>query len=591
MNRLIPAALGATLLLSSTVHAEALEEEAASAFSAASWYERDVARGVTARSHQFDDLFGGPRAVHVIEINPREPGIAFSFPYLTGRSRETVTGFAGTVTNAAAGINGNFAYSGGSAQYLRVDGTLVSETLNPETADEGGVVITGDGLLRTIVRPTDGWASLPDPNIMATNIPVVTNGKRYPRMPGIPFYTADLHPRTAIGVRDDDTVVMVVVDGRAMHSRGVTYFQLAAIMIALDCEFAVGLDGGGSSAVWDAGLPGPGVANIPSDGAQRPVTNAIFASAEPLDGPVPEFDARLAPAGYHASPTRPFLVTITSGDTAEVTLPFVNTGSETWTTENVFVATSEPFDESTTLHAADDWLTPSRPDGLASGTVAAGETGSFTFTLQAPAVTSPETHVQSFTLAESGTNTPFGPHQVRIYATILPPPDSARIVVESRQPNGELTQPPEYVEYGSPRGFLNTIAKSTADDPPVLGAGARFSTSPGSTATFRPQIETTGNYDVYVTIGGGTNNNANAAYSIATSEGTITGSVHLTHEDESLVNGWKLLESDIPLEAGTAAAITFTNVDGDNATGARFVTDAVLFQLVEEVPLSGEAQD
>lgn len=58
------------------------------------------------------------------------------------------------------------------------------------------------------------------------------------------------HPRTAAGIRDDGTLLLVVVDGRQPVSRGVDLEQLAALMADLGAEKALNLDGGGSSSLY-----------------------------------------------------------------------------------------------------------------------------------------------------------------------------------------------------------------------------------------------------------------------------------------------------------------------------------------------------
>jgi large repetitive protein len=79
------------------------------------------------------------------------------------------------------------------------------------------------------------------------------------------------HPRTGIGT-DGQHGVVVVVDGRAPgRSVGMTIPELGGVMLALGCTEALNLDGGGSSAVWARGE----VLNRPSDGAERPVGNAL----------------------------------------------------------------------------------------------------------------------------------------------------------------------------------------------------------------------------------------------------------------------------------------------------------------------------
>lgn len=86
------------------------------------------------------------------------------------------------------------------------------------------------------------------------------------------YTTKGRDPRTALGVRKDGTVVMYVADGRKTgYSAGLTQVDLAEEMLERGCEWAVNLDGGGSSAmsVWIHGLTGPAIVNIPSDGKPR----------------------------------------------------------------------------------------------------------------------------------------------------------------------------------------------------------------------------------------------------------------------------------------------------------------------------------
>ncbi len=59
----------------------------------------------------------------------------------------------------------------------------------------------------------------------------------------------NIHPRTAIGYTEDDTLIILVVDGRQPSSRGVYLEELAQIMVNLHCVEALNLDGGGSSAL------------------------------------------------------------------------------------------------------------------------------------------------------------------------------------------------------------------------------------------------------------------------------------------------------------------------------------------------------
>src|SRR5690606_35651134 len=69
------------------------------------------------------------------------------------------------------------------------------------------------------------------------------------------------HPRTAIGYKDKNTLLLMVVDGRQLASAGIPLTELAEMMANLGAIDALNLDGGGSSAMVAAGE----VVNIPSD--------------------------------------------------------------------------------------------------------------------------------------------------------------------------------------------------------------------------------------------------------------------------------------------------------------------------------------
>jgi hypothetical protein len=79
---------------------------------------------------------------------------------------------------------------------------------------------------------------------------LVRDGKSYVNVHGEDspkdVYASD-RPRTALGVKKDDTLVFVVVDGDASSDAGLRVDELARLMIELGCMSAMNLDGGGSS--------------------------------------------------------------------------------------------------------------------------------------------------------------------------------------------------------------------------------------------------------------------------------------------------------------------------------------------------------
>ncbi len=109
----------------------------------------------------------------------------------------------------------------------------------------------------------------------------VTVGSWKEESMGLSFSTT-AHPRTAIGVTKDTTVILVVVDGRQPKvSIGMSLNDLAQLMIQLGCMDAINLDGGGSSTM----VVQDKVVNHVSDdtdelnraaGVERAVTDAII---------------------------------------------------------------------------------------------------------------------------------------------------------------------------------------------------------------------------------------------------------------------------------------------------------------------------
>lgn len=103
-------------------------------------------------------------------------------------------------------------------------------------------------------------------------------------------------PRTAIGIKSDDTIVIYTVDGRqAPISVGMSMKELAETMIDFGCVSALNLDGGGSStfATQRAGdnadaaskTAGLTLRNSPSDGYERAVSSSLMiVSTSKADG-------------------------------------------------------------------------------------------------------------------------------------------------------------------------------------------------------------------------------------------------------------------------------------------------------------------
>lgn len=89
---------------------------------------------------------------------------------------------------------------------------------------------------------------------------------------------ATAEPRTAVGIKADGSVLLVVADGRTTASAGMSLADMASYMKALGAVDVLNLDGGGSSTMV---LKNPATRKIelqnkPSDGGERMVGNSLL---------------------------------------------------------------------------------------------------------------------------------------------------------------------------------------------------------------------------------------------------------------------------------------------------------------------------
>lgn len=88
-----------------------------------------------------------------------------------------------------------------------------------------------------------------------------------------------VHPRSAVGVKSDGTLVLFEMDGRQSgYSSGLSLTDTAKALQDMGCVEAINLDGGGSSSfvVKYPGEEEAKVVNSPSDGSLRKCANFIF---------------------------------------------------------------------------------------------------------------------------------------------------------------------------------------------------------------------------------------------------------------------------------------------------------------------------
>ena len=116
-------------------------------------------------------------------------------------------------------------------------------------------------------------------------------------------------PRTFIGFKEDGTGFLCVVDGRQSgYSVGITVNQEAQLAKVLGAQYALELDGGGSSTVIIRIDDVLTLRNKPSDGAMRNVSNAIMLVEKEKEAPEqeqPGQNTENPPATDPTEPTKP----------------------------------------------------------------------------------------------------------------------------------------------------------------------------------------------------------------------------------------------------------------------------------------------
>lgn len=149
----------------------------------------------------------------------------------------------------------------------------------------GGMVLTAWGSTRTDILDntqvgdrlrmrfaTNAWESnIADMAITGIGWIVKDGAPNSSQWPSAGF-PGERHPRTVLA-SNDTHVFLVAIDGRSTASVGMTFTEMADFLIGtLGATDAVNLDGGGSTTMIVEGQ----LKNVPSDGPQRPVANAVL---------------------------------------------------------------------------------------------------------------------------------------------------------------------------------------------------------------------------------------------------------------------------------------------------------------------------
>ncbi|HLE49089.1 MAG TPA: phosphodiester glycosidase family protein [Patescibacteria group bacterium] len=253
--------------------------------------------------------------VHIVKANINSGDLDFTTTprkYLGSTTSTFLTG-----VDAAVAINGS-----GFFESDPEDPTGFNSYQGDRYSSDSGLGILGFFISEdnvpsfTYSIPSPLWDALSGVNLL------VSNNNIYDRLISCPLQSCTpsgcdtsyctVAPRTALGLNDDN-IIIIVVDGRLPgYSEGARLDELATIMRRCEATNAVNMDGGGSSTLAASGLnyTGNQILNRPSDGTERTVSNhfgiCIGSCSDISSNPIlilPEGEAR---PRYQAGAEYPF---------------------------------------------------------------------------------------------------------------------------------------------------------------------------------------------------------------------------------------------------------------------------------------------
>ena len=248
----------------------------------------DSVHGMVLKTLHFkhQEYFNSNQFMAILEI-PVHSGHGLALAHEPVRTRTSVMAKRHA---AVAAVNGSFfdMDKHNPICYLRIDGKEVGinepgkDTVNRKYYQYGTLVIDSG---RPQIVQTDSnrmWErSLPFSDIMTAGPLLIYKGRNQPMRNDLSFVHSR-HPRTAIGIRSDGTVLLFVVDGRMKLSAGMSLDELIQTLRWLGCSDALNLDGGGSTTLYIKDAPHGGIVNHPTDNAlfdyagERAVSNAVL---------------------------------------------------------------------------------------------------------------------------------------------------------------------------------------------------------------------------------------------------------------------------------------------------------------------------
>jgi len=166
---------------------------------------------------------------------------------------------------------------------INSDNKIINISTSQLEIPENGYVIVGPksklGVINDKKKAVVEMKTIPDwenvTHIISGGPYLIKNGKPYVDIQEQKLLAiGGRNPRTAIGYTEDNTLILVAVDGRENCSIGLTLNELANFMKELGCINAMNLDGGGSTVMYVQGR----IVNNPQNQGGIALSNALTVS-------------------------------------------------------------------------------------------------------------------------------------------------------------------------------------------------------------------------------------------------------------------------------------------------------------------------
>lgn len=237
--------------------------------------------GITIESLQADSLCGAPQCITVCRVpRPAAPLLRIGVSDSLTRSSEIAA-----AADALVAVNGSYfdMRRGNSVCFLKIGPTVIDSTRQRMAVNGALRCALADSVPVEIRRwdKDDEVAYTDSVSQILASGPVLLLGGVYEPLDCVTEeFGWRRHPRTAIGIDSDGSLLLVTADGRHEgKAAGLTLPQLAWVMKQLGAVDALNLDGGGSTTMWTVA---DGVVNHPSDNrrfdheGERRVPNIVY---------------------------------------------------------------------------------------------------------------------------------------------------------------------------------------------------------------------------------------------------------------------------------------------------------------------------